>query len=104
MTLEQAREIKEIELKVAGTTSPKVLSAAICGKLLEDYKVFLVAMGPQAISQAVKAMPVVNGRMASKGKIYLMLPAFANREVKDETTGEDANRTVIVFRLIPYRF
>lgn len=104
MTLEQARKVKEIELKVAGATSPKVLSAAVCGKLLEDYTVFLVAMGPQAISQAVKALPVVNGRMVSKGRVYSMLPSFANRDVRDEVTGEETSRTVVVFRLIHYVF
>ena len=90
------------EFRVAGTTNPKELAASIASNVRVGKRVCLVAIGHQAVSQAVKAVPILNSHMANKLILFCILPSLEDRVIME---GKDAvTRTCTLLRLIPYSF
>jgi len=100
--MENKKDETYVELKVAGTTGARELAKAITSHMREGKKIILIAIGNQAVGQAVKAVPIVNGNLAPKGVLYAILPSFDDREVKDmDDPGiSTVTRTVMVLKLI----
>lgn len=67
------------ELRVAGSTGPRDLAMSIASTLRTGKKVTLVALGANAVSQAIKSVPIVNGFFASKGFVFVVLPILEDR-------------------------
>lgn len=91
-----------VELRVAGSTPTKELAGAISSHIREGKIVTLVAIGHHAMGQAVKSVPIVNQHLAAKGWVFTILPAFNERQVKED--GREVKRTVILLKLVRYEF
>lgn len=105
-----ADNFKKIEMpvdkpfRVAGTANVHDLAWAISKGLEEGHRPVLIAIGVQAITQAVKAIAVANSRVASQGKIFTVLPAFENVMIPNQQTKVNEERTVMKLILVGYRF
>lgn len=104
MHIDREREVNLVELRVAGTTNTKELAKAVSSNIREGKQVVLVGIGANAMAQAIKCVPIVNGNLASKGLMYTILPAYEDRPVRDEESDEPVVRTVLVMRLVRYTF
>jgi len=90
------------ELKVSGSTSAKELAASIASMYREapQRTITMVAVGHSATGQAVKAVPILNGYLASKGVIHVILPAF-----EDRVPHEGGKKiTMTLLKLLKYNF
>ena len=70
-------------LKISSNTDVKKLSGAIAGIIRRDEDVELQAIGPKAVSQAVKAVAIAKGYLAPEGIEIIINPAFINVVVGD---------------------
>ena len=104
MHIDHGDEANLVELKVAGGTSPKELAKAITSNIRSGMQVALVGIGHHALGQALKSVPIVNGNLASKGLVYTIFPSFEDRPVKDDSSDQEVIRTVLVLRLLRYKF
>lgn len=82
-------------LKVSSKSSPNSLAGAITGLIKENGKVEMQAIGAGAINQAVKAVAIARGFVASSGMELSCMPAFAEVIINDE------ERTAIKFTVEP---
>lgn len=78
-----ARE--KMTLKVAGKSNPKSVAGSIAKNLQEGKDVEVVAVGAGAVNQAVKAIAIARGFVASQGIDLWMKPAFLDLEIEGET-------------------
>ena len=78
-------------LKVAAKSNPKSVAGAIASVFREEGKVELQAIGAGAINQAVKAIAISRGYVASSGVDLVCIPAFTDIEIDGE------ERTAIKF-------
>jgi len=74
---------KEI-LKVATKSNPKSVAGAIANVFREEGKVELQAIGAGAVNQAVKAIAIARGYVATGGVDLVCIPAFADIEIDGE--------------------
>lgn len=75
-------------LKVASKTDPKALAGAITKSLNKDERPELIAIGAGAVNQAVKAIVVARGYVATGGRNLICTPGFvALFEGGEERTG-----------------
>ena len=81
---------KEI-LKVATKSNPNSVAGAIAGVFEKKDKVELQAVGAGAVNQAVKAIAISRGYVASSGVDLVCIPAFTEIEINGE------ERTAIKF-------
>lgn len=74
-------------LKISSKSNPNSVAGAIAGLLNEKNKVELQAVGAGAVNQAVKAIAIARGFVASLGIDLICIPAFSivNIEHEDRT-------------------
>lgn len=90
------------EVRVSGKTATRDLAQSIASHIRDGKTVVLVAIGHNAIGQAVKAVPVVNGFLAPRGIVFSILPVFEEREIEDD--GVVVTRTAMLMKLVRYSF
>lgn len=78
-------------LKVSSKSNPNSVAGAIAGVLRENKKVEVQAVGAGALNQAVKAIAITRGFVASAGIDLICIPAFVDIQIEGE------NRTGIKF-------
>lgn len=66
-----------MQLKVASNSAPKALAGAVSGLLRAEPQVELLAVGPHAVNQAVKALAIARGYLEADGIDVIVQPAFA---------------------------
>lgn len=75
-------------LKVSSKSKPNLVAGAIVGVIKEDGRVTLQAVGGGAINQAVKAIAIARGFIATSGVDLVCIPAFAEIQIEgEERTG-----------------
>lgn len=82
-------------LKVSATSSPKSVAGALTAVLREYGRAEVQAVGAGAVNQAVKAIAITRGFVAPNGLDLVMIPAFVEIDIDDET------RTAIKFLIEP---
>lgn len=104
--LVQSGQLKAI--MVSGTTNPKQLAGSIMEEIRQALdgsparvpNLSMHAIGHQAVGQAIKAVPIANQFLASRGLVLLVLPSFEDRQITSE---QDPNtkvtRTVMRLKL-----
>lgn len=88
------KKLREVEYKVSGSSNVKAVAGSIAHTLKGDgnteaSNVILSCCGASALSQAVKAIAVARGFLASNGRDAIVKPGF------DTTTIAGEERTVI---------
>ena len=83
--------IDEEILKVAAKSNPNSVAGAIANVFREKGKVELQAIGAGAVNQAVKAIAISRGYVASSGVDLVCIPGFTDIEIDGE------ERTAIKF-------
>jgi stage V sporulation protein S len=71
----QGRGPKEV-LKVAATSKPVLVAGAIAGVIRTQSRVELHAIGAAAVNQAIKAIAISRGYVASAGLDLVCIPSF----------------------------
>ena len=75
-------------LKISSKSNPNSIAGAIVGVLKENKKAELYAVGAGAVNQAVKAVAIARGFVASAGKELVCIPAFFAATIEgQEKTG-----------------
>ena len=78
---------KEI-LKVSNKSNPNSVAGAIAGLVKESNKAEMQAIGAGALNQAVKAIAIARGFVASSGVDLVCIPAFSIVNIEgEERTG-----------------
>ena len=83
--------METIVIKVSGTTNVNKAAGAIANSIRDGKKVEVMAIGPTANNQVVKALATARGFIASNGLDLTFAVAFSN------TTIEDAERTAMKY-------
>lgn len=65
-------------LKVSTTSNPNKVAGALAGAMREQGGAELQAIGPAAVSQAVKAVAIARGFVAPQGIDLICIPAFTD--------------------------
>lgn len=71
-------------LKISSKSNPNSVAGAIAGLIREQVDVELTAIGAGAINQAVKAIAIARGFVATSGINLVCIPAFTEVQVEDE--------------------
>jgi len=71
-------------LKVSTKSNVNSLAGAIVGNLKDNGKVEMQAVGAGAVNQAVKAIAIARGFVASSGIDLICVPAFATVNIENE--------------------
>lgn len=79
------------EMKVSSKTNPKNAAGALKAMLETQTSIDVVACGHGAVGQAVKAIAIARGLIATKGRDLVVRPGFGTRELE-----EGRERTVIL--------
>jgi stage V sporulation protein SpoVS len=98
-----ADDLSFTELRVAGTTTPKELAGSIIFNLEQGKTVALSAIGHQAIGQALKAIPVVNGLTIAHGYLLAVVPWFDIKVIPGPAAGSEVERTAMIMSLVKIR-
>lgn len=83
--------METIVIKVSGTTNVNKAAGAIANSIRDGKKVEIMAIGPTANNQAVKALATATGFIASNGLNLTFAVVFSN------TTIDDAERTAMKY-------
>lgn len=78
-------------LKISSKSESSAIAGAIAGVLSEKGKVEMQAVGAGAVNQAVKAIAIARGFVASLGIDLVCIPAFTTVNIESE------DRTAIKF-------
>jgi stage V sporulation protein S len=76
-------------LKVSSKSNPNSVAGAIAGVLSERGNIEIQAIGAGALNQAIKAIAIARGFVASSGVNLVFVPAFTDVLINNE------NRTAI---------
>lgn len=71
-------------LKVSADSKPKAVAGAVAAIVREKGKVEIQAVGAGAVNQAVKAIAISRGFVASNGIDLVAIPAFTKVEIDGE--------------------
>ena len=71
-------------LKVSATSKPGAVAGAIAGVVRSQHKVEVQASGPGAINQAIKAIAISRGYVASRGLDLVCIPSFITISIDGE--------------------
>lgn len=71
-------------LKISSKSNPNSVAGAIAGLIKEKKVVELHAIGAGAVNQAVKAVAIARGFVATTGYSLVCIPAFGEAEVEGE--------------------
>jgi len=92
------------ELRVSGKTPSKSLADSVTSYIRDGVEnIALVAIGHNALGQAIKAVPIVNGHLAPRGIMFSILPMFDEREIEDDD-GVKVLRTAVILKLVRVTF
>ena len=69
-------------LKVSSQSNPNSVAGALASLIRENEKAELQAVGAGAINQAVKAIAISRGYVASLGIDLVCIPAFVNVDIE----------------------
>ena len=70
-------------LKISAKSSPNSVAGAIAGLVKENGRAEMQAIGAGAINQAVKAVAIARGFVASTGVELVCSPAFTEVKIDD---------------------
>lgn len=85
-------------LKVSAKSRPNAVAGALADYIREDGAAVLQAIGPGALNQAVKAVAIARGFLASNGIDLICTPGFTDLRI------EGRERTAIRLICEPRRF
>ena len=71
-------------LRISSKSNPNNVAGAIAGVLSEKGKVEMQAVGAGAVNQAVKAIAIARGFVASAGVDLICVPAFNTINIENE--------------------
>ena len=71
-------------LKVSASSNPNKVAGALAGVIREEGKAELQTIGAGALNQAVKAVAIARGFVASGGIDLICIPAFIDIEIDGE--------------------
>lgn len=71
-------------LKISSKSDPNAIAGAIAGVLAEKGRVEMQAVGAGAVNQAVKAVAIARGFVASLGIDLICVPAFTTINIENE--------------------
>ena len=71
-------------LKISSKSNPNAIAGAIAGVLSEKEVVEMQAVGAGAVNQAVKAIAIARGFVASSGVNLICVPAFSTVIIENE--------------------
>jgi stage V sporulation protein S len=80
-------------LKVSSKSNPNSVAGAMAGVIRQNGSVEVQVVGAGALNQAVKAVAIARGFMASSGVDLVCIPTFADIEIDGE------GRTAIRLRI-----
>lgn len=73
-----------LTLKVAGKSNPATVAGAIANNIREGKDIEVVAMGPQSVNQAVKAITIARSYLADEKVELTFRPEFMHLELDGE--------------------
>ncbi len=82
-------------MKVAATSNPRAVAGAVANAVRENTRAELQAIGPKAVNQAIKAIAIARGYVASNGIDLVCIPIFTEVEI------EGSPRSAIKFTIEP---
>jgi stage V sporulation protein S len=85
-------------IRVTGGSDVQGTASAIASAFYDNYEVLLRAMGSQAVNQAVKAIAVARGFVATRGVDLVCRPGFTSVPGTDHD-GNEVALSALVFRL-----
>lgn len=88
---------EEFVFRVSNGTDVHKLATSIVRSTDEGKRVIVACVGVQTISQAVKSVAIANGRTASRGFVFFMLPVFHVNRLED-----GVEHTVIRFHIVKH--
>lgn len=71
-------------LRVSAQSNPKSVAGAIASQLRTDGKVEVQSIGASAINQAVKAIIIARGYIATNGLDLSCIPSFVKVQIEGE--------------------
>jgi stage V sporulation protein S len=71
-------------LKVAAKSNPNSVAGALAGVVREKGRVEMQAIGAGALNQAIKAVAIARGFVASGGVDLVCIPAFVDVQIDGE--------------------
>ncbi len=71
-------------LKVSANSSPNKVAGALAGTIREEGKAEMQAIGAGALNQAVKAVAIARGFVATSGVDLVFIPAFVDVQIEGE--------------------
>ncbi len=71
-------------LKVSSKSNPHKVAGALAGSIREEGKAELQSIGAGSLNQAVKAIAIARGFVASEGIDLICRPAFTDIEIDGE--------------------
>ena len=71
-------------LKVSSKSNPSSVAGALANVFREKGNVEIQAVGAGALNQAIKAVAIARGFMATSGKNLVCIPAFADITIDGE--------------------
>ena len=82
-------------MKVASTSNPRAVAGAVANSVREGAHAEVQAIGPKAVNQAIKAIAIARGYVASNGIDLICVPAFTEVEI------DGSPRSAIKFTIEP---
>jgi stage V sporulation protein S len=82
-------------IKVSGTSRTSAVAGAIAGVVRENKRAEIQAIGASAVNQAVKALTLAKGYLASDGMDVIFTPEFVDVDIEGKV------RTAIKFVVEP---
>ena len=82
-------------LKVSARSNPSATAGAIANGIRESGATSLQVVGPRAVNQAVKAIAIARGYLATSGVDLYFTPEFATILIGDQ------EKTAILFSIRP---
>lgn len=82
-------------MKVAAISNPRAVAGAVANSVRENTRAELQAIGPKAVNQAIKAIAIARGYVASNGIDLVCIPIFTEVEI------EGSPRSAIKFTIEP---
>ncbi|MCX5975178.1 MAG: stage V sporulation protein S [bacterium] len=82
-------------MKVAATSNPRAVAGAVANTVREAQHADLQAIGPKAVNQAIKAIAIARGYVASNGIDLICVPIFVEVEI------DGSPRSAIKFMIEP---
>lgn len=73
-----------MELKVSSKSIPQSVAGMIVAMVKEDKQITISTIGAGAVNQAIKAVIIANGYLASLGKRAKIEPFFYELEVEEK--------------------